>query len=55
MVTPLKIEGSGGILPPKEAGKDACTTFSSFVVFARTWGLIRSNRLSAHASFKMPL
>jgi len=25
----LKIEGSGGILPPKEAGKDACTTFSS--------------------------
>jgi len=34
MVTPLKIEGSGGILPPKDAGKDARTTFSSFVVFA---------------------
>jgi len=34
MVTHLKIEGSGGILPPKEAGKDARTTFSSFVVLA---------------------
>jgi len=35
-VPPLS-ERSGGILPPKEAGKDARTTFSSFVVFARTW------------------
>jgi len=40
MVTHLKIEGSGGILPPKEAGKDACTTIFIVRGVRRTWGLI---------------